>query len=410
MGRVAVAAEPGTRSPTRFLEAPARPAVAYVVQAEDYSGAEISHAPLLRADPEALVICPPGSRSEAFAHSLGAATAPLPFRPLRHSGGWLETLRSIPRGLATARRLRRLLRELPAREIVYCISLRPGLVAALAAIGLRRRIVWYLTDFLPPGPIGPLARLLARVRCDRAVAISRCVAEEFAGRSRRLAERTTVVHPGISAGRFPPAAAPGAPRAALVGYVSPVKRTDLAVEIAARVLHEVPDFRLSILGRAQYRSEDFALERSLRERVASDPKLSRAVSFPGYATDVAAELRHFGLLLHCRPDEPFGIALIEAMASGLPVVAPAAAGPLEIVEHGVTGFLYPPGDAEAAARHVIGLVRDAPMAARMGSAGRLAVERRFSEERQLAELEGVLAAAASGLDGSREGAQPASSR
>lgn len=395
MSSVEAAGEPATRSSVRFLETKERPRVAYVIHAEDYSGAEIAHAPLLRADPDALVICPPDSRSAAFAQGLGAAIAPLPFRPLRVSGGWSETLRSIPRGLATARRLRRLMRELPEREIVYCISLRSGLVAGLAAIGLPRRVVWYLTDFLPPFPLAPLARLLARVRCDRVVAISKCVAEEFIGRSQRLSERTVVIHPGISADRFPTAAGPGAPHAALVGYISPVKRTDLAVDIAARVLREVPDFRLSILGRAQYRSEDFALEDRLRERVARDRELSRAVAFRGYSKEVTSELASFGLLLHCRPDEPFGVVLIEAMASGLPVVAPAAAGPLEIVEHGVTGFLYEPGDSEAAAHHVLNLVRDASLAARMGRAGRLAVKERFSDEHQLAQLEHELASAAS---------------
>ena len=394
MSSVGVAGRAATGSSANFLQTTGRPRVAYVIHAEDYSGAEIAHAPLLSADPDALVICPPDSRSAAFARSLGATTVPLSFRPLRHSGGWLETLRSIPRGLAAARRLRSVLRRHPEREIVYCISLRSGLVAGLASIGLPRRVIWYLTDFLPPFPLAPLARLLAWRRCDRIVAISDCVADEFTGRSRRLEERTVVIHPGISTARFSTAAAPGAPHAALVGYVSPVKRTDLAIDIAARVLREVPDFRLSILGRAQYRDEDFALEESLRKRVADNPDLSEAVEFRGYTADIKTKLANFGLLLHCRPDEPFGVVLIEAMASGLPVVAPATAGPLEIVEHGVTGFLYEPGNAAAAARHVIDLARDPALAARMGGAGRLVVEGRFSDDRQLADLERVLASVA----------------
>ena len=380
-----------------FLAIPDRPRVAYVIQAEDFSGAEILHAPLLRADPHALVICPPDSRMEEFARGLGAATAPLPFRPLRHSGGWLETLGSVPRGVATARDLRRLLGDRPELDLVYCISIRPALVAAVATLGRRRPTIWYLTDFLGPPPVRLLARLLAHLNGARAVAISRCVSEEFAGRSRRLAERTTVVYPGIDPSRFTPTPTPGAPRAAVVGQVSPTKRTDLAVEVAAQVVRRVPEFKLEILGRAQFRDEDFALERSLRLRVARDPELSRTVAFSGYTSDVATALRGFGLLLHCRPDEPFGMALIEAMATGLPVVAPSSAGPAEIVEDRVTGLLYPPGDAEAAARCVTALLADAQLAGRLGEAARKAVERRFTAERQLAELVDVLATAAGDL-------------
>ena len=53
------------------------------------------------------------------------------------------------------------------------------------------------------------------------------------------------------------------------------------------------------------------------------------------------------MLLHCADAEPYGLALVEALAAGRPVVAPAAAGPLEIVQDGA-GRLYPPGDADAA--------------------------------------------------------------
>ena len=64
--------------------------------------------------------------------------------------------------------------------------------------------------------------------------------------------------------------------------------------------------------------------------------------------DARAALASAHLLLHCADAEPFGLVLVEALACGRPVVAPAAAGPLEIVTDGA-GRLYPPGDAHAAA-------------------------------------------------------------
>jgi glycosyltransferase involved in cell wall biosynthesis len=106
---------------------------------------------------------------------------------------------------------------------------------------------------------------------------------------------------------------------------------------------------------------------------------------------VPAALRRVAVLLHCRPDEPFGIALVEAMALGLPVVAPRSAGPTEIVEDGVTGFLYPPGQAEPAARCIVRLLSDAELADRMGRAARRAAERRFASEDYVASIERMLA-------------------
>ena len=84
------------------------------------------------------------------------------------------------------------------------------------------------------------------------------------------------------------------------------------------------------------------------------------------------------------------MVVIEAMALGLPVVAPAAAGPLEIVEDGVSGLLYAPDDAPAAAESVLRLIRDRELARRLGAAGRARVAERFSLERQLAGIEALL--------------------
>ncbi len=376
-----------------FLGDAQRELVLYVIQHYDYSGAELFAAPVMRADRTALLACPPGTRTEEWAQRQGIEVAPLHHRRLRHSGGALETARSVVRGLVSARDLRSLLRSLPERRILYCTSLRPGLLAALAAPGLDRRAVWVLTDFLPPAPLRQATRLLARATARHVLATSRTVAEEFTGGSAALAARTSVLYPGVNLARFAGVAGPGeAPVAAILGGISPTKRTDLAVDVAGLVAREVPEFELRVVGEGQFRDEDRALERALRSRVGADDLLSRHVRFTGRTDDVASELAGCRALLHCRPDEPFGIVLTEAMAAGLPVVAPAAAGPLEIVEDEVTGFLYPPGDAGAAAGHVRRLCEDRELARRMGAAGRERAAALFSEPVQLRTVDRVLGA------------------
>jgi glycosyltransferase involved in cell wall biosynthesis len=109
---------------------------------------------------------------------------------------------------------------------------------------------------------------------------------------------------------------------------------------------------------------------------------------------MAAEYADAGLLLHCCPAEPFGIIVLEAMTCGLPVVAPAAAGPLESVDDGVTGYLYEPGNADAAARYVLDLIGDPRKAAEFGAAGRKRYDEYFSLERMVARTDAVLSEAA----------------
>jgi len=295
------------------------------------------------------------------------------------------------------RDLRRLLRSHPERRILYTFQIRPGLVAGLAALGLRRRVVWNVTDFLPPAPLRQAVLLVARWRADALIAHSPGLERDLTEGSHRLRDRVRIISPGVPVQRYPqPAPTPGAPRAAIVGHVSATKRTDFAVEVARRVLARRPDFELHVLGRAQFREQDHRFERSLHETVAAEPALAAAVRFHGYVDDVPATLSAMGLLLHCRDDEPFGMVVTEGMAAGLPVVAPGSAGPAGIIEHGRTGLLYAPDDVAAAAREVLAVIDNCDLARGLGAAAREAVQERFSSARQVCEVDRLLAELAAG--------------
>src|SRR4029077_1129650 len=79
------------------------------------------------------------------------------------------------------------------------------------------------------------------------------------------------------------------------------------------------------------------------------------------------------VFIHTGTEETFGQTLQEAMASGVPVVAPAAGGPLDLVEDGVTGLLFSPEDDTDLARKVNHLVLDPSLRRAMGENGRAAV-------------------------------------
>jgi glycosyltransferase involved in cell wall biosynthesis len=91
--------------------------------------------------------------------------------------------------------------------------------------------------------------------------------------------------------------------------------------------------------------------------------------FMGGRSDMPTVMAGLDLLVHTAIDEPFGRVLIEAMASGRPVVATRGGGVPEIVRDGVTGYVVPPRDPDALAARIRTLA-DPDLRSRMGRRSR----------------------------------------
>jgi glycosyltransferase involved in cell wall biosynthesis len=130
-------------------------------------------------------------------------------------------------------------------------------------------------------------------------------------------------------------------------------------------------------------------ERGALERLRRELRLENVVQLPGYRADAPSLIRAADVFALPSPAEPFGLAILEAMALGKPVVAARAGGPMEIVVEGETGLLIPPGDPRALADAILRLVGSPTDRAAMGRLGRERFESRFTAARMAEEVSEV---------------------
>jgi len=160
-----------------------------------------------------------------------------------------------------------------------------------------------------------------------------------------------------------------APDEKIVIHISnfrPVKRVEDVVRTFARISREVPA-RLLLVGDGP--------DRGRAEAAAREEGVESRVTFLGKQESVADILACADLLLLPSETEAFGLAALEAMACGVPVVASDVGGLPELVSHGETGFLAPVGRVEEMAAYGTEILRDAERWRRMSAAARAAAER-----------------------------------
>jgi glycosyltransferase involved in cell wall biosynthesis len=129
--------------------------------------------------------------------------------------------------------------------------------------------------------------------------------------------------------------------------------------------------------------------KSLMEEKAHSLGLSDSVIFTGIRRDVPEILALLDVFVLPSLWEGLPIALLEAMAAGLPVVATRVGGVPEVVVDGVTGLLVPPRDPEAFSKAILKLLQDPDLRQKMGQAGRERVMEHFSAERMVQDTEAL---------------------
>lgn len=192
---------------------------------------------------------------------------------------------------------------------------------------------------------------------------------------RFLPARRTVIREGVDFDNYDSPAQPrlaGPVRMVHMGAMEPRKGQEYALEAMALLKKEGVDTTLTLIGGG-------ADEAMLRQRVA-DLRLGDAVTFAGPQPDPRRLLQSADLFVFPSRQEGFSIALLEAMASGLPVVATAVGGNQEALVDGQGGRLVPPQDPPALAAAIAELARDRARLAEMGRFNRERVAHEYSLE------------------------------
>jgi glycosyltransferase involved in cell wall biosynthesis len=339
--------------------------VLHVVVAGEVGGAERMLVDLARdaSRPHAIALMTPNDRLRAL--FAGAGLEVLDRGPVKENiGAYL--VRTF--GRSDVAWLADQVKERGAR-IVHLHTFASQVVGTRAAIRAGARVVRteHSTRVFDDPSCWPFSKWSLR-RVDASVCISDHVRRVALAKAPWAESKMRVVANGVDIARFSPRPLPGGTRVRFLisGRLEPRKGVDIALEALA----QVPDAELEIAGDGD--------DRAVLERIADQLRLTPRVTFSGFVSDVRDAIARADVALSSARSEGLGIALLEAMAMGRPVVALPTGGVPEIVSDGATGWLAHGRDAAALARVMQDAVDASAERARRGERARAAVKDRFS--------------------------------
>ena len=299
--------------------------------------------------------------------------------------------------LATNRYAGTLSREIEriAPTLIYTNGFKMHVIGTWAA---RRNapVVWHIHDYVGARPV--MSRLMRRQanQCAAAIANSDSVRDDL---SRICGDRVsaTTVYNAVDLDHFAPTG-PAADLDALAGMSaapSGTVRVGLVATMARwkghqvflRAISELPArtrarVRAYVIGGAIYPTRGSQLSADELRASAKQLGISDCVGFTGFVDDVASAIRALDIVVHASTEpEPFGLAIIEAMACGKPVIVSAAGGAAEIVKLCGGALPHSPGDSAALAGCIERLVCNPSERANLGAAGRASAEKFFRRSR-----------------------------
>jgi len=280
-------------------------------------------------------------------------------------------------------------------DVIHANSLSMGRLTGALASRLKAPCVAHLRDILRLSHTA-VADLN---RNDRLVAVSHAARDYHIGQgidSRRVA----VVHNGIDCNHWAPRQPTGALRAELgipqdafvvlsVGQIGLRKGQDVLARAVKCGGDEFAQVHCVVVGeRNSEKQESVEFERMVRAEFATGP-LANRIHWLGRRNDIKFLMTEADLLVHCAHQEPLGRVLLEAAASGLPIVATDVGGTAEILVDGESAMLVQPGSPDDLAGTLAAMLRSDALRAGFSRAARDTVRTRFDIESAAARLAAV---------------------
>ncbi|MCE5240612.1 glycosyltransferase family 4 protein [bacterium] len=280
-------------------------------------------------------------------------------------------------------------------DLVHTNALKSHLLGGFAATLARVPLVWHVRDILTEPPARKWLLQTARSFKPYIIAISEAVAEQFHPLRHLLHLR--VIQNGIPLDKFWPGQPSGALQQELglgpedevvlvVGRLTPWKGHEMLLQAMQLVREQRPRARLLVVGTTTFWEKSY--EQDLRAR-AEALSLGDCVQWLGFRTDIADLLRLCNVFVLPSINEPFGRALVEAMAAAKPVVAMRSGGVPEVIRDGVCGLLIEPGQTRHLADAISRLLADRRFAHEMGQNGWRRANRYYDIRRVAREVQEV---------------------
>jgi len=272
-------------------------------------------------------------------------------------------------------------------NIVQTNSMVAHIYGAIAARLAGVPCIWHMQDIVDPKMALGLVRktlvYIAAVMPDRIVAVSKAVGRMFTGRS---AAKVRIVYNGTDTERFSPNVdgsvvrrefniADDYPVIGMIGRLVYWKGHQEFLKAISMVKKELNDVRALIVGDTTFGNSEYKDE---LVQMANRLGIAKNVIFAGHRSDISRVLRAMDIMVHASiTPEPFGLVIVEAMASGIPVIAAKSGGPLEIIEHGKDGFLIDPHSSKDLVKGIIEILKNEDMKANFAKSGREKIKKKF---------------------------------
>ncbi|MEH1820687.1 MAG: glycosyltransferase family 4 protein [Nostoc sp.] len=268
-------------------------------------------------------------------------------------------------------------------DLIHSNGIKTHFLTALVGVkGIP--IVWHIHDFYGSRPLIAQALKLMNNRATFGIAVSQAVAQD--ARTTLPGLPIEVIYNAIDIDYFSPAPQSShlPLRVGLVATFARWKGHDIFLEAASHIVKAHPNLNLHfwIVGEPIYKTRGSQFSQQELKNKASYLGIASKVSFLSFQQDIAEIYRWLDIVVHASTQpEPFGLAIVEAMACGRPVIISKAGGAAELFTHNYDAIAIPPGEPIALAAAILDLHDNPEKCQVISEKARRTVIENFNHER-----------------------------